>query len=369
MATQLDDISLAQPNSQQTEAEVVATDAFLLEECQKLGAQPLCRLCGQRCEADSAVAKYQSSDPAATRWRCRPCNNVSTMLNRRMKWPPASFSDLSEADQMEFWKSCKESGDEGGRFKYHLIRAQLVKRMCHRVIHEQSTEEFSEPKPLTVWEKEGWPAKEIEEKGIKSWHNVLGWVFEVPLLKKCRRVLLQEVEERIIEAEQAVTEKVGVDEKEAVLVQEDAEEVAEPDAKKSRKGAKATGGADEKKLAKQEQARIKKNNSKIQSLGTKVFNYLKKPMEEHKKVKALVDHHSDKLPPGVCSDFHGSYVKLSKMMADATHVVKQATNVATMNVELVELPFDYQQVVLENNSSKIYGKQLTLFGKALKLKG
>lgn len=367
---QEDEIPLAQQTqieaAEDTDEEVEAEkprpgDSFLLREAEMLGGMVLCRLCGQRFSPGEVVAKYQSLEaPAATKYRCKKCNSISVMLARRMKWPPNEFSSMNEEEQMEFWKSCHESSD--GRFKYEAIRAKLVKKMTHRVTHESSAEEFSEPKPLSVWQAQGYPAKEIAEKGIKTFDAILGWVYEVPQLKKCRRVLMQEIEDRVTEAEQSIKQRVGKNEKAECL--ESCFEAGGPPAKKLRKGAKTP---DEAALAKKQLAEATKHNAKIQSQATKVFNYLSKQMEENKKAAEAVLIHQEKLPVALSAEVADLFGQVSNIFAEASKAVKQAPTAASKGIRLEDLNMDFKQVTVVSNELKTSVKQLNAILRALKL--
>jgi hypothetical protein len=364
-----DDIPLAQlhsatlPDAQEPyesdDEQPLATDAFLVGAAEGLGHIALCRLCGQRCLAADAVAKYKSDSGEATKYRCKKCNSVSVMLHRNMKWPPHEFSELDESEQMAFWKSCHETSS-GGRFKYESIRAQLIKRMTHRIVHERSAEETSEPKPLSVWAQMGYPTKEIEENGTKSFHSVLGWVYEVPMLKTSRKVLLQEIEDRVTQAEQAVKERVGKHEMPECL--EAAAGTSQPASKKAKKDPTAANEA------KKQLAELKKHNSKVSSLATRVVNYLTKPMEEFKKTAAVVENNTDKLPAAMASGLLENFGKLKEYFDASSKAVKQAVTASAKGARLEELPFaELKTVQLLSNDLKADCKQAVCVLKVLKL--
>ena len=115
------------------------------------------------------------------------------MLNRHMSWPPADFAELSVESQQQFWTNCHEVAQVDGRFNYSKVRSLLIKKMAQTKVIEQSAEDFTEPKPLEVWENEGWDVAMIEENGRKVWNSVAGWLYEVPLTRTSRSVTLQEI--------------------------------------------------------------------------------------------------------------------------------------------------------------------------------
>ena len=365
------EILLAQETQQDQEAEgdeadeekPRTRDCFLEREVEMLGEVVMCRLCGQRFSPGEVVAKYQSVDsPAATKYRCKKCNSISVMLHRRMKWPPNEFSAMNEEEQMEFWRSCQESSDASGRFKYENIRAKLIKRMTHRVVHQQSAEEFSEPKPLSVWQAQGYPVQDIEEKGIKTWNAILGWVYDVPQLRKSKLVLMQEIEDRVTEAEQAIKERVGKNEKAECL--EACFEAGGPAGKKQKKGAKSS---DEAATAKKQLAENTRHNGKVQSQATRVFNYLSKQMEDHKKAAAAAVKHAANLPTNLSTDVAEHFEQLSKIFDEASKALKQAPTAASKGIRLEDLNMDFKQVTTLSNELKNSVKQLNAILKALKL--
>ena len=279
-----------------------------------------------------------------------------------MKWPPEEFSAMSAEDQTAFWQSCHESND-GGRFKYSAIRAKLVKQMVHRLTHESSAEEFTEAKPLSVWEKEGYPTKDIMDKGRKSVNPILGDVYEVPISRKSHKVLLQRIEQRLTEAEQSIKEKRGTAEATVLEQEEDAEEEAELPRKRSGKGKQPSEAASLKK----QQAEDRKQNSKVTAAATKIHNYLDKTFQENKKTVELSKEHADSLPNALVMDLSADFEKVQKALAESAAAIKQSATVATKGGRLNDLSFDFKQTVLLSNDFKNGARQAKVIMKALKL--
>ena len=270
---------------------------------------------------------------------------------------------MSAENQTAFWQSCHESND-GGRFKYSLIRAKLVKQMVQRLTHESSAEEFTEAKPLSVWEKEGYPIQDIMEKGRKSYNPILGDVYEVPISRKSHKVLLQRIEQRITEAEQSIKEK-GTAEGSLLEKEEDTEE-EEPELprKKSGKGKQPSDAA----TLRKQQAQDRKHNSKVTAAATKVHNYLDKTFQEHKKTVELSKQNVDSLPNALVTDLEADFEKVQKMLTELAAAIKQSATVATKGGRLNDLTFDFKETFLLSNDFKNGARQAKVIMKALKLR-
>ena len=306
------------------DAEVEATEDALKREAELAGSGVNCRLCGQRFAEGDVVAKCQATVSGTKKFRCNQCNTISMMLHKNMKWPPEEFSAMSAENQTAFWQSCHESND-GGRFKYSLIRAKLVKQIVQRLTHESSAEEFTEAKPLSVWEKEGYPIQDIMEKGRKSYNPILGDVYEVPISRKSHKVLLQRIEQRITEAEQSIKEK-GTAEGILLEKEEDTEkEEPELPRKKSGKGKQPSDAA----TLRKQQAQDRKHNSKVTAAATKVHNYLDKTFQEQKKTVELSKQNVDSLPNALVTDLEADFEKVQKMLTESAAAIKQSATVAT----------------------------------------
>lgn len=180
------------------------TDGLMMQALAQ-AAEAHCLKCGQVVDKMRAILKVKTStDPADCKYVCNGCNSVSVMVARHMDWPPAMFSELSDEEQMAFWKNCRETADPAGRFKYGKVRATLSKILSHRKITTHSAEEWSDPKPLEYWRQNGWDAVRIEQKGRKVWNEVAGDLYEVPVIRRSSKVEIQEVEEHIKNAEQKI---------------------------------------------------------------------------------------------------------------------------------------------------------------------
>jgi hypothetical protein len=356
-STQMD----SQPDPANDSVAEAAEDA-LRREAELAGSGFNCSLCGQRFAEEDVVAKCQATVNGAKKFRCKKCNAISTMLHRNMKWPPEEFSAMSAEDQTAFWQSCHESND-GGRFKYSAIRAKLVKQMVHRLTHESSAEEFTEAKPLSVWEKEGYPTKDIMDKGRKSVNPILGDVYEVPISRKSHKVLLQRIEQRLTEAEQSIKEKRGTAEATVLEQEEDAEEEAELPRKRSGKGKQPSEAASLKK----QQAEDRKQNSKVTAAATKIHNYLDKTFQENKKTVELSKEHADSLPNALVMDLSADFEKVQKVLAESAAAIKQSATVATKGGRLNDLSHDFKEIVLLSNDFKNGARQAKVIMKALKL--
>ena len=333
------------------EGVILNKDAFLEVAATSLGEAAMCFLCGQPCELVDCVVKVRAKlRPETSKFSCPGCNAVSVMLNRHMKWPPPDFSSLPVADQTYFWKSCLESADPSGRFKYENIRAKLVKRIMTRKMHAQTAEEYTDPRPLEVWAREGWDKEMIEEKGKKVWNSVAGWLYEVPLLRRSRKVTIEEVEERITMAEQSVKErkrktKVAGDESEDIL-EIVSEDEAIPAAKqlKAGKGSVASGPKQQAAENKKLEAAIKKTNNAVQVLATKVVAATAKPLDELKKTVNSVNKDTDKFSTAFKEQLSENFNVLDKMNKDASNILKRSGQAASKGERQAPLDFDIKHV-------------------------
>ena len=98
------------------------------------------------------------------------------------------FCEIPEDEQAVFWCACKETAEADSRFSYSKVRATLIKSLCERKIYEDSVEEFSELKPLSVWKTEGWDIASIEKNGKVEKNAVVGTVYAVPIKRLSSKV-------------------------------------------------------------------------------------------------------------------------------------------------------------------------------------
>lgn len=341
--------------------EPLPKDTFLLKTAEELGQEALCFQCGQRCPLHRVVLKTKSrTDDTSDKYICKQCNSVKTMLHRHLKWPPEEFSTLTEAEQEGFWRSCHETADPAGRFKYDLIRAKLVKRMVFRLTHSQTAEEWSEAKPLSVWQKEGWDVSKIEAVAKKSFNTVAGWVYEVPVIRTSRKVTLQEIEERINESEQAI--KLKTNKGESATFMETAGDETEPKPKKPKVSKNGDAAALKKELAE-----VRKHNAKAQVLANKALNILTKPVEEINKAFDVASRNETSLPALLMGSLRENNEKVSRMLKNAASIVKAAPNALAKNIRLEELDWDSKAATLAVAECKADLKQFNALARALKL--
>lgn len=256
----------------------------------------ICIKCKLQCDPFKAIIKSKSRlEPQNSKYVCRGCNSVCAMLQRQMRFPPCMFGELSEEQQKNFWRACRETAADDSRFVYNRIRACLVKTLCTRKTIEDAVEYYSEPKPLDVWKQLGYNVADIESKGKSEIHPVFGKVWSFHMKRVSTKTTLATVEEHIQKAEQKVkyNKQSGGDAEEdddfdALESSED-----EPPAKKSKssqgkkaaksKPSKKTKSSEEKAEAtrqKKEQAKMLKHNSAQHTLAVKSVAALTAPVNE-----------------------------------------------------------------------------------------
>ena len=367
-ATQLDQESVAagvQPELAPEELPVRG-DAFLSEAAEKLGQSLMCRKCGVEVGVDSVAQKS-----VYTAW-CKTCNKSYNMLIRNMSWPPVDFSSMSAEDQQSFWRSCREEVEGDGKLVYSSLRAQFVKTLTQRNIHQYTAEERTTPLPLEAWKRAGWDADHIEKNGSKVWCEQAGWLYEVATVHKSKAVIMQEIDSRIAQSEQAIKERKSTDPSGAVGLESADEDGLENNchpAKKARASKAKAEKPDKAEAAarRKQEVEDRKHNAKMQMLGTKAVGYLQKVQGEAKHAKQIVEEHIASFPPIVAEGIVEAANKLEQMYSSANNVLKLAPSSAAKGTRLPDLGFEAKEMVLSVGEAKASLRQYMAISKALKL--
>lgn len=369
--TQLDDIPLAQNDASQDEQPNVVTvtnfHEVQLDDALTSASRLACLKCKLELDPFKAVLKHKLKlQPGTARFICRSCNSVMTMLTRKMTWPPPLFSELSDDQQAVFWRACAETADHDSRFSYSKVRASLLKSLCERKTVEDSVEEFTEFKPLSVWQAAGWDITLIEKNGKKDTNPVVGDVYAVPVKNQSSKVTYARVEEHLQRAEQLVKQKKkrGEDDPHYDAPSDLESESSEPGKKPAgskRAGGKSSGSKkarketdpdkesakqhakEDKAREKKRQSALKKKAKEIQSFSTRALSAMAGPLGEIRMALDTVNGSgAGKFPPMMTQSLQGHWDSLSEWKAQATSAAR-ATSKAVID-EIEDLTFDQKDL-------------------------
>ena len=370
-ATQLDPEAVTQPGDPDAFAAASGSDEFLVrgdqylsDQVVALGSQHMCRRCAT--PAEEAIQKGKD-------WFvCKKCNATYNVLRRNLEWPPPDFSAMSEEDQIDFWRQCKESASEApARLKYGSLKATLIKSITQTKTHRTTVAETSQGQPLATWKLQGWDISHIEQFGNKVWCPAAGWLYEVPLTSKTRSVSIEETEAKLCQSEQRMKQSKSVDPKDRLLEAASSEDEIEAPAPKKQKASKAVGKSsvdkEEAKAMRKQIQEDRKHNQKVSAKATKTVTYFAKVGADLKVAKDLAAKSRDKLPPLVATDIVEVADKVAKWQAEANAVLKNAANAASKDLRLPDLEWDDKQLTLLNGEAKTSLRSFNAVVRALKL--
>ena len=185
------------------ETYVAQRDALL--DVAEGGYQHHCGRCKKQVEPLKAVMKSKGLN---AKWWCPSCSNITSMLCRKMTWPPVAFASLPEEDQVDFWKTAAEKGCmSNGKFDYGQLRGILKQTIATRKTRQFSAHIDSEDLPMSVWIARGWSEDHIKRACKQKDDPVHGEVWCVPIRTTRQAAIIQKVEEEIAEAEMAIKKK------------------------------------------------------------------------------------------------------------------------------------------------------------------
>ena len=371
--TQIEDLTLGQSESLPEDEPPHAVQGTTVHDVQlddalKSASRLVCIKCNIPCDPFKAVLKHKLRlQPGAGRFICRSCNSITTMLVRNMTWPPPLFSELSDDQQAVFWRACAETNDHDSRFSYSKVRASLLKSLCERKTVEDSVEEFTAFKPLSVWQAAGWDIALIEKNGKKDTNPVVGDVYAVPVKNQSSKVIYARVEEHLQRAEQLIKQKKkrGEDDPHFDDPSDLESESSEPGKKPT--GSKRAGGnssgkkssgskkarketdpdkeearqqaKEDKAQEKRRQSAMKKKAKDIQSFSTRALSAMAGPLGEIRMAVDTVNGSgAGKFPPMMTQSLQEHLDSLSEWRAQATAAV-MATSKAVID-DIEDLQFD-----------------------------
>lgn len=363
-----------------------------------------------------AIIKHRNDeDMSKSKYICRPCNCLCTMLHRQMEWPPAHFEDLAKEDQQNFFALCR-TNQEGNRFQYSKIRALLQRTLVKSKTKTDEAEVLGESFPLGVWEKMGYDPEKIKEGGIEEDHPVLGKCYKLFLAKERHTVSLAEADTIILRAEQKITNKKralplkgkaskadagendgnnanadddddvvdlldssseserGSNKKPKVdLTDEKAVQKAILEAKKKKKAAEKAAELERKKIeAKEKQdkakavAAVKKQNANLSNLATKAVAAMNAVLNPMKEALELVEANGDEnYPASQITELKDACKTIDEWFVAAEATVKAAKEKTEQGKQLDALPFDAKTLAAKVKSAKDYVKQFHIVHRAI----
>ena len=373
MSTQLDistaDTVASESSVPETPDSMVPTCVVVCDEAVARSQTLLCMKCKLQVDPLRAIVKSKSKlDPAKSKMQRKLCNAAQTMLVRSMQWPPQRFSELDDQDQMHFWQACRETVSDDSRFVYSKVRACLVKSLTSRKVIEDSVDHFSDWKPLSVWEKEGYAIPDIEARGRQEPHAVFGAVWSFPQKRVSTKCTLQTVEEHVQRAEQSVKAKKL--EQDDVEVDDDFDALQSSDDEPPNKKAKSSGSQKAKKgkggrakasnaekaaakaeaaRAKKEKEKLQKQNASVQTFATKCLAVVTAPlMECTMAYDVMVGSLSGKFAQNVMDLVKNARDELAAMKQEASAVTSEPRSCQ----DALELEFDQKGVVRTIRAAK-----------------
>ena len=289
MATQLDSV----PEGTEEELVFRSIHDITTQEAIERSHVVHCMRCKLECDPFRSVLKSKSkAEPEKSKWICRQCNAVASMMQRQMVWPPMMFSNLSDQDQQAFWVACRELSSDDSRFCYSKVKATLVKTLASKKTVEDMVETYSEPKPLSVWKSLGYDEKVIEAKGKAEACPLFGTVYSFSMKKVSTKTTVATIEEHLQKAEQAIKKNktVGNDDDDDAIASSSDEEPAKKKQRSSgskKKGKQGSKSSSEKATAKaeaaaakKEQAKLVKHNQSVHTAATKAIAMLTGPLTD-----------------------------------------------------------------------------------------
>ena len=325
--------------------------------------QHFCGRCERPVQPLSAVMKVK----APLRLWCQECNKATTMLHRKLAWPPVSFSSLPEDEQVQFWVKAADKGRmSNGQFDYGQLRGVLKESLTVRKTREFSASIDTEDLPLSVWVSRGWDAEHIKATCACKQDPVHGDVYCVPVRSTKQSAIVQQIEEEIAAAEKAIKKKKALgetataeekEEHKKINIETESSSTSSSSKKKKKKNKKKDNSKappadenakqrerrlakeerqrnaqvkqDEKRLEKEEAAKKKKeldgvvkHNSKMQGLASILLPSVS-PIHADAK-EALKDAASilDRIPPHHKNEMADAIDDMNDLMEQATALTK-----------------------------------------------
>lgn len=194
----------------QSDGSLVRSDAFLEEDETDLIEQSIaCKKCGQFLELEDSVVRGPRE-----LW-CKECHAIYTMLRRHQKWPPSSFSSLSEVQQQQFFVACQKQKEESKKsmFSYKSIRDTLISSLAEEKINQKKVETGGTYLPVSVYEARGYKCDEgFKARNPKMWSYGLNeWTFLLAETSVNEAEIKNTIERQIVEAERQVRKRKAVE--------------------------------------------------------------------------------------------------------------------------------------------------------------
>lgn len=341
---------------------IVPRSEYLLIETQKSCSEAMCIKCKMPVDPFRAIIKSKSSQQARARYVCRTCNAATTMLTRSMVWPPQMFSELDDEQQASFWRATKETSSPDSRFSYSKIRALLIKTLVSKKIVEDSTEVWSEAKPLSVWEKMGYDIDAIRSKGKAETCAILGDVYSFSQKRTSSKVTVQMIEEHLKKAEQAVHQVKrpdAADDEEALLSDSSEEQPAKKQKNTGGSSSKGKKPLTEKQVQAQESKAEKlrekksemkrlKDNAACHAFANRVISAVSSPMAEcFMALEAVKESAEGTYPAATLKLLNDSFQSLKEFKEQATAVARQQLKKADGHLELDFNQPEFQSKITE----------------------
>ncbi|CAL1147244.1 unnamed protein product [Cladocopium goreaui] len=239
------------------------------------------------------------------------------MLRRHQKWPPSSFSSLSEVQQQQFFVACQKQKEESKKsmFSYKSIRDTLISSLAEEKINQKKVETGGTYLPVSVYEARGYKCDEgFKARNPKMWSYGLNeWTFLLAETSVNEAEIKNTIERQIVEAERQVRKRKAVEvepheeianaEKRSTVT--DKTEVLDLISDSEDEGAEAKGAANKKLTPKQLEAKMKREADKI--------------TKEEKAASQKEESHRKRLLKAVTKKTVSLSSKLSIPLAEALH--------------------------------------------------
>lgn len=189
---------------------LVRRDAFLEEDETDLLEQTIvCKKCGMPLQLEESVVRGPRE-----LW-CKECNSIYTMLRRHQKWPPSSFSALSEQQQQQFFATCRQQklDSKKSMFSYKSIRDTLISSLSEEKINQKKVETGGTYLPISVYKTKGYICDDgFKSRNPKMWSDGLqDWVYLLAETSINEAEIKNSIERQIVEAERQIRKRKASD--------------------------------------------------------------------------------------------------------------------------------------------------------------
>jgi len=151
--------------------------------------RPVCFKCNYECDPFRAQLKGKSPP----KYVCNGCNTRQTMLSKTLSGWPSEFRELSEEEQIAFWRSAATARTSD------QLQAKLVDCLVQKRVDRQLAKVAGSYLPLSVYRAQGFDADRIERLCTDTTtHPVLGLCYRVQIASLERSSMEESAREQVM---------------------------------------------------------------------------------------------------------------------------------------------------------------------------